>query len=360
MPLDIGGKFVRAVRCVAAAAFLMGATACGSNSDGSGSNSGTGSGSSTHSGSASHTGGSSGSSDAASGSSTTGGGTQAPPVGPDSGNASGSGLGGSGSTSGSIASGGAKSGAGSGSLSSDAGATSMQPEGGAADDGGGASESGTMPPPHQDLGKGDGTDVVMLGDSWMSNTLQIEGTGGGIVPALQQVAMQPYPNYAVQGTMMLMDDSFGPAIPSQWPEAKAANPNIKTVVMTGGGNDIIQNATLQADCQSGGDMCKMTLLQISSALNTLWTQMSTDGVQDIVYIAYSDNVGTVAPSLRGTAGTPTPSICTSGKIRCWRYDTTPDVAAADLASDGIHPLAEANQRIATNVYALMTMEGMRR
>jgi len=31
-----------------------------------------------------------------------------------------------------------------------------------------------------------------------------------------------------------------------------------------------------------------------------------------------------------------------------------------LAADGIHPVAAANQRMATEIYALMTQEGMRR
>jgi hypothetical protein len=213
--------------------------------------------------------------------------------------------------------------------------------------------------PHADLGKGDGSDVVLLGDSWMSNTLQVEGTGGGISPALIAVAGLPYRNYAVQGVMMLMADTFGAAIPTQYTTAKQINPKILTVVMTGGGNDIIQNPTLQSDCQMGGAMCKQVLDQIGQALNTLWTQMASDGVQDVVFINYASNVGSTAQSLRGDGGVPTPSICSTGKIRCHEVDTTAAVMS-QIAADGIHPLQAANQRIATQVYALMTQEGMRR
>lgn len=230
-----------------------------------------------------------------------------------------------------------------------AGGTSMGGAGG----GGGA---GGM---HADLGVGTGTDVVLLGDSWMSNTLQIEGTGGGLAPSLIAAAKKPYRNYAVQGVMMLMADTFGPAIPTQWDGAKAANPDIKTVVMTGGGNDIIQNATLQTDCMNGGDMCKMVLDQISDALNTLWTKMSDANVQDIVYINYANDVGSVAPSLRGAMGVKVPAICTAGKVRCHEVDST-DAIMHQIAADGIHPLAAANDRLAKVVYDLMTSEGMRR
>lgn len=279
---------------------------------------------------------------------------------------------GSGSSSGGSSGGSSSSGVGSSSGSSsgvtetaaDGGVTPVGNPGNTAGDGGSedgttSGDGGAPEMSHPDLGKGDGSDVILLGDSWMSNTLQIEGTGGGIAPALQQVSMQPYRNYAVQGTMMLMADTYGPAIPTQYPEAKAANPDIKTVVMTGGGNDIIQNPTLQSDCQMGDATCKMTLDQIGAALNTLWTQMASDGVQDIIYVNYSDDVGTVAPSLRGDGGVPTPMICMTGKVRCWEYDST-EAVMKQIAADGIHPLAAANQRMATEIYALMTKEGMRR
>src|SRR5262245_31116443 len=76
---------------------------------------------------------------------------------------------------------------------STAGGTADSPDAGIT----GASDAG-MYPPHEDLGKGDGRDVVLMGDSYMSNTLQLEGTGGGLAPSLQRASGQPYPNYGVQ------------------------------------------------------------------------------------------------------------------------------------------------------------------
>jgi hypothetical protein len=194
----------------------------------------------------------------------------------------------------------------------------------------------------------------------MSNTLQIEGTGGGIAPFLQNVSGQLYTNYGLQGVMLLMDDSFGPAIPTQWDDAKRTHKKLLTVVMTGGGNDIIQNASLQTSCQMGGDACKQVLIKISDALDSLWTQMAEYGVQDIVYIRYTNNTGTIDPSLQGDKGLPTPKICLSGRVRCHSVETTDIVAATDLAVDGIHPLSAANTRIAKRVFDLMTSQGIRR
>lgn len=252
-----------------------------------------------------------------------------------------------------------------GSDASDAGSDAMD-MGSAGSAGADASDAmdmdmGTDTTEHEDLGMGDSTDVVLIGDSWMSNTLQFEGTGGGIAPSLISFSKQRYRNYGLQGVMLLMADSFGPAIPSQWDDAKRDNADIKTVVMTAGGNDIIQgSSTLQGSCQMGTDECKQKLIEISNALDELWTQMAEDGVQDIVHIRYTDNTGTLHPSLQGSKGLPVPSICLSGKVRCHAVETTDIVAATDLAVDGIHPLQSANDRIAKRTFELMTSEGMRR
>jgi hypothetical protein len=161
--------------------------------------------------------------------------------------------------------------------------------------------------------------------------------------------------------MLLEADAFGPPVPTQWDDAKRDNPKIQTVVMTGGGNDVIQgSSTLQASCKMGTDECKQKLLKIGMALDTLWTKMAEDGVKDVVYIRYTDNTGTLSPELQGDKGFPPPTACTSGKIRCHSVLTTDIVAANDLAADGIHPLASANDRIAKRIYELLEKEGIRR
>ena len=220
----------------------------------------------------------------------------------------------------------------------------------------GADDAG-MTVPHEDLGKGDGHDVVLMGDSWMSNTLQLEGTGGGIAPSLQRASGQPYANYGVQGVMLLSADAFGPAIPTQWDTAKLYSSDIKTVVMTGGGNDVIQNPGLQSDCQMDGEQCKQFRMDLVAALDKLWTQMASDGVQDVIYVRYAAQAGMMMPS---TMSMPmVPAICTSGKIRCHSLDTT-DLVNGEIALDNIHPLVSANDRMAKALVDMMESQGMRR
>ncbi|HKP56989.1 MAG TPA: hypothetical protein VJV78_09725, partial [Polyangiales bacterium] len=214
--------------------------------------------------------------------------------------------------------------------------------------------AGTVAMPRMDLGKGDGRDVITIGDSWMNNTLL---TGTAIEGALDRLTMQPYRHYAVQGVLLLQASAFGPAIPSQYATAKRQDPDIKTVLMTGGGNDIIQNASVQSSCSSGGEACKMKLMEISNALNELWTQMAADGVQDVVLIRYSDDAGSTDPTVRMMATTP-PAICTSGKIHCHSIAST-EAVMGDL-QDGIHPTRAANDRLAKVIWDYLVKNGIRR
>jgi lysophospholipase L1-like esterase len=222
-------------------------------------------------------------------------------------------------------------------------------------------DAGTVLPP--DPGKVAAADVITIGDSWMSNTLQLEGTGGGIYPSLRRASGQAYKNYAQQGVMLLMDSvRYGQAIPKQWDQAVRDNKNIKTVVMTAGGNDIIQDTELQQDCADGGETCKAKLAEIGMALKTLWSRMAAAGVKDIIHVAYAKVAGSGikdaddnAKSLAELcAAVPSPTRC--------RIVTTDDLVAgrSGIAVDGIHPTQAANDRIATAIYKLMAAEHIAR
>jgi hypothetical protein len=244
---------------------------------------------------------------------------------------------------------------------SDASVNTLADTGLSADGGGSADASADAAvPPRTDLGKGDGSDVVLLGDSWMSNTLQFEGTGGGIAPSLINLTKQSYRNYAVQGVMMLEADLFGPAIPTQWDDAVRRNPNIATVVMTAGGNDIIQDSSVSAACESGGPACTKKLADILAALESLWARLSASGVKDIVHVTYSSAAGSVKDFDKNVDDLAAACAAVPAPTRCHLVKSTPLVAKSDLAIDGIHPLKSANDRIASTISALMGAAGMRR
>jgi lysophospholipase L1-like esterase len=209
--------------------------------------------------------------------------------------------------------------------------------------GGGGAASGGAPPAQQDYGKGDGSDVITIGDSWMN----VITNGGGIEAGLDRAGTK-YRHYSVPGTTLINGD-----IPAQYDRAKAANPKIATVIMTGGGNDIM----FTGGCNTK-DACTKSVQAIADALDQLWTRMAADGVTTTLYISYSKYAGTTPADTRPDTS-PIPKICTTGKIRCLGVDTTPLVAATDTV-DGIHPTLPACDRIAKATLDQLEMHGARR
>jgi hypothetical protein len=195
----------------------------------------------------------------------------------------------------------------------------------------------------EDLGEGDGSDVVTIGDSWMDYILG----GGGIEGALDRAGTD-YRHYSVSATQLLNGQ-----IPGQYDRAKGVNPDIKTVIMTGGGNDIMFDA---GSC-STPERCTAKVNEIVAGLNELWTEMSNDGVKDVVMIRYSADAGSTPSENRPTM-VDVAQICVTGPIICHSLETT-DLVMGSLV-DGIHPSSAANDRIAAALIPMMAERKMRR
>ena len=189
-----------------------------------------------------------------------------------------------------------------------------------------------------DLGKGDGKDVITIGDSWMSLI------GTGIQQSLVKVSGQPYRTYGVAGTQLLNGQ-----IPGQYANAKRADPDIKTVVMTGGGNDILL---------TGADP-KTQIEKIAKRLDELWAEMGKDGVLDVVYVEYSEGGrASNAENVRMGIAAVQP-ICDNHKaLRC--HFMLSDPIIMKQLQDGIHPTAGGYDKLGKAVHELMIAKGMRR
>lgn len=207
-------------------------------------------------------------------------------------------------------------------------------------------DGGFVPPwmKRTDLGKGDGKDVVTIGDSWMAGPFN----GAGIQAGLDRAGTK-YRHYAVTATQLLNGE-----IPGQYDRAKAANPKISTVIMTAGGNDVMFTPGACSTPEACGDFGA----KISDGLDKLWSKMSADGVQDVIYVQYSDNAGATPADSRGGSKAVV-KVCYAGKLSCHTVPTTDIVAKTDLM-DGIHPNDEANDRIAKRIVMMMEERGIRR
>ena len=154
----------------------------------------------------------------------------------------------------------------------------------------------------------------------------------------------------------------GAASTKQWDQATKDNPNIKTVIMTAGGNDIIQDTTLEPDCRAGGTLCDDELKKLGYALVQLWNKMSAAGVVDIVHVLYAPdaNGGTLMKQSAANNG-GLMLLCSKvmGPGHCHLVDSAPYVTGA-YAVDGIHPLSDANDRLAAAVEKFMADQHIRR
>jgi hypothetical protein len=192
-----------------------------------------------------------------------------------------------------------------------------------------------------DLGKGDGKDVVTIGDSWMNLLI------AGIEPSLDKAAGQTYRHYAFPGTLVLNEQ-----IPGQYETAKMQSPDIKTVVMTGGGNDILNSSCADTACNSVVDM-------VEARLQKLNVEMGMDNVRDVIIVGYT------YPADMSKRESLDYSIMLSGQScredmmpRCFYLNSTK--LNITLMSDGIHPDAASYDLIGQEVYKLMVAKGMRR
>jgi hypothetical protein len=203
-----------------------------------------------------------------------------------------------------------------------------------------AGSGGAAAAMHEDLGKGDGKDVVTIGDSWMNLIVT------GIEPSLDKASGQRYRHYAVPGTLVLNEQ-----IPNQFKSAVQENPDVKTIVMTGGGNDILTSSCADEACNSIVD-------DVGKRLETLLLDMNDAGVQDVVIIGYTYPADmTKHESLDHSREVSLKTCVPTSMPRCHFVDSS---KLDFMLQDGIHPNAAGCDLIAKTVFDLMTSEGMRR
>lgn len=221
----------------------------------------------------------------------------------------------------------------------------------------------------------DPNDVVLIGDSyidWITHTF---------VADIRAESGQQWPSYAIGGTSMATG-GIG-HIPDQLDTALADNPEIKAIVMTGGGNDILVADTIMFPdagmCTSvpSAPMIPDCMAIVRAALDEatkLMDKTADQGIADVVYFFYPHIPG------GGLISGPTPNpmldyamplardVCesalerTQGRMKCHFIDMIPVFEGktglfADQISemgDGVHPNAMGSKVIAQEVWRVMT------
>ena len=192
---------------------------------------------------------------------------------------------------------------------------------------GGAAGSGADmmvdPPMMQACTKGstDGSDVAMIGDSYLA-------LSGDITKVLQGLARDAgslpptakYRTYYVSGTQL--EGGFSPNIPQQFKNALAQGP-IKTVIMTGGANDVLIGDPSCGNAPApNGASCKNTIDTAAKAAADMLQEMAAAGVQDVIYLFYPH----LPPGREGLntsldyGYTVTRPLCENATVRCHFID----------------------------------------
>jgi hypothetical protein len=208
-----------------------------------------------------------------------------------------------------------------------------------------------------DRGVGDGEDVITIGDSWMNLGAE------GIQFSVEKASGRSYRKYGVGGTRLLDE-----VIPMQYAKAKSENPDIKTVIMTGGGNDILQDLAVHFQCIDSAfdnnDVCKKRIDEVADRLSKLWAEMGEDGVQDVIIIGYTRKAGILGPLAKSAnySASKIPPLCemVPEPLRCHVFDSDEYVPSLALRIDGIHPDSVSYDAIGAALWEQMQEWGVRR
>jgi hypothetical protein len=212
------------------------------------------------------------------------------------------------------------------------------------------------------------SEVVLLGDSyvnWPTHAFPAD---------LNALAAQTFRLYAVGGFSM-GSGGIG-LIPPELDQALAADPNIKTVVMTGGGNDILIPDLLQfpqgGNCKNDPNPasipdCQKIVQKALDAATAMMKRAADAGVKDVVYFFYphvpeGTLLGGLHPNAMLDYAFPkVKALCdeaysqTSGRLTCHFVDMNPVFQGHPewFVFGDIHPNAQGSAAMAQAVWAKM-------
>jgi hypothetical protein len=184
--------------------------------------------------------------------------------------------------------------------------------------------------------------VVMLGDS-------IFALSGEIANELERLSGEAYRSYYVSGAEL--EGGFVMAIPRQYIRARNQDPDIRTIIMDGGGNDIQIGAAAECSGRVVTQDCKDALQGALDAADRLFSDMRADGVQDIIYMNYFYflNEG-LKPAFDWMHGQMAALASQHGAIV---VDPMPYMDPSLIGNDNIHPTDEGSQMLANLIWDAM-------
>lgn len=198
----------------------------------------------------------------------------------------------------------------------------------------------------------DRNDIITIGDS-------IFDLSGEIQLFLEEYAGQTFRNYTQSGAE-LDGGIFARPIVDQYADAKSVNPNISTIVMDGGGNDILIPAVIfdPYGCKTHwwrwniSNSCENLINDIYVEAVTMLNGMDSDGIDNILYLGYYYTTGFNA-NLRQAidyGDYRLEQACSNSTVNCTFIDPRNAIDSSDIISDGIHPSTSGSRKISNLIW----------
>lgn len=207
----------------------------------------------------------------------------------------------------------------------------------------------------------DNNSVVNIGDS-------IFALSGEINDYLHSYAGQTFRRYAVSGAE-LAGGILAPDLFSQYNTAKCDDPNIDTIIMDGGGNDILLPVLTMFDpydCKTQwyewgrlSNSCKNFIDDLYVDGVDLLNDMHADGVDNVIYLGYyyTKNAWVRLDDLEEAidyGDTRLSQACAYSAANCTFIDPRWVINDGDIKSDAIHPKTSGSLKIANLIWPVLS------
>lgn len=202
----------------------------------------------------------------------------------------------------------------------------------------------------------DNDQVVTIGDS-------IFALSGELQDFLEDKAGQTFRQYTLSGAE-LTGGLIATSVADQYRTARSDNPDIETIVMDGGGNDILIPAIAldPYNCKTQwyqfgrlSGKCKNFIDDIYVEGVNLLNEMHADGVDNVIYLGYyyTKNGIFLLDSMEEAVDYGDASLaqaCNFSAVSCQFVDPRSTINDSDIIVDGIHPNTNGSRKLADLVW----------
>lgn len=202
----------------------------------------------------------------------------------------------------------------------------------------------------------DNNQVVTVGDS-------IFALSGVLQDELERKAGQTFRRYTVSGSE-LTGGALATSVADQYQTARSDNPDIDTIVMDGGGNDILLPAIVfdPYNCKTQwyqfgrlSSKCKRFVDDIYVEGVDLLNTMAADGVDDVIFLGYyyTKNALLLLDSLEEAidyGDMRLSQACSFSTANCQFVDPRAFIRDRNIIIDGIHPTDEGSKILANLIW----------